>query len=141
MADPVQTYQNHTRFFPPFHFFVIPVLLLNVLNTLRHAYRTPNLGTAASWPAAAAARRPASAGVTCGMSQASASSVGCRAAASLLAPLHPHFSEKIARHAPRKGQRDPCRLYSIPRCNRRLSFRFATRYGPIWMRGNVTLCT
>src|SRR2546426_427508 len=45
MADPVQTYQNHTRFFPPFHFFVIPVLLLNVLNTLRHAYRTPNLGT------------------------------------------------------------------------------------------------
>src|SRR6266446_592595 len=46
MADPVQTYQNHVRFFPPVHFFVIPVLLLNVLNELRHLYRTPNLGVA-----------------------------------------------------------------------------------------------
>jgi predicted lysophospholipase L1 biosynthesis ABC-type transport system permease subunit len=26
-----QTYKNHSRFHPPFHFFVAPVLLLNVL--------------------------------------------------------------------------------------------------------------
>jgi hypothetical protein len=30
MPDP-QNYKNHARFHPPFHFFVIPVLLVNVL--------------------------------------------------------------------------------------------------------------
>ncbi len=44
MADGVQTYKNHTRLLPAFHFFVMPVLLLNVLNTLRIFWRTPNLG-------------------------------------------------------------------------------------------------
>ena len=38
MAQTPQTYKNHTRFFPLFHFFVAPVLLINFLNTLRHLY-------------------------------------------------------------------------------------------------------
>ncbi|HZR26776.1 MAG TPA: DUF6526 family protein [Vicinamibacterales bacterium] len=40
MAD-AQSYKNHTRFFPPFHFFVMPVLLINVLNEARHLYNEP----------------------------------------------------------------------------------------------------
>ncbi len=38
MAQTPQTYKNHARFFPLFHFFVLPVLLINFLNTLRHFY-------------------------------------------------------------------------------------------------------
>jgi len=45
MAEPVQTYQNHTRLLPAFHLFVLPVLLLNVLYTLRHLYRAPSATT------------------------------------------------------------------------------------------------
>ena len=30
MAQSGQTYKTHTRWFPPFHFFVMPVLLINV---------------------------------------------------------------------------------------------------------------
>lgn len=45
MADSGQTYQNHTKFFPLFHFFVLPVLLLNFLNAARHAYQNPNTST------------------------------------------------------------------------------------------------
>ena len=41
MADREQSYKSHTRFFPPFHFFVIPVLLVNVLNEIRHVYQDP----------------------------------------------------------------------------------------------------
>ena len=33
MADRVQTYKNHTRLLPAFHFFVVPVLLANFVNT------------------------------------------------------------------------------------------------------------
>lgn len=44
MTEGVQTYKNHARMLPAFHFFVIPVLLLNVVNTLRILWRTPNLG-------------------------------------------------------------------------------------------------
>ena len=36
-----QTYKNHARFFPLFHFFVAPVLTINVLNTIRHLYNRP----------------------------------------------------------------------------------------------------
>ena len=36
-----QTYKNHTRFFPPFHFFVMPVLLINFLNSIRHVWNRP----------------------------------------------------------------------------------------------------
>lgn len=31
MADTSQTYANHTRWHPPFHFFVLPVMLINVV--------------------------------------------------------------------------------------------------------------
>ena len=46
MADRVQTYKNHPRLLPAFHFFVLPVLLLNVLNELRRAWYSPSAGRA-----------------------------------------------------------------------------------------------
>ena len=45
MAQTPQTFKNHTRFFPLFHFFVMPILLLNFLNTLRHLYYGPSRST------------------------------------------------------------------------------------------------
>ena len=36
MAERVQSLKSHARWLPPFHFFVIPVLLLNFLNEARH---------------------------------------------------------------------------------------------------------
>ena len=42
MADRVQNYQNHRRLLPPFHLFVIPVLLVNALNELRHVILMPS---------------------------------------------------------------------------------------------------
>jgi uncharacterized protein DUF6526 len=42
MPQPPQTIKNHTRFLPPFHFFVIPVLLINLLNEIRHVYVVPS---------------------------------------------------------------------------------------------------
>jgi hypothetical protein len=41
----VQTYKNHPRLLPAFHFFVLPVLLLNVLNEVRRAWRYPSEGS------------------------------------------------------------------------------------------------
>lgn len=41
-----QTYKNHTRFFPPFHFIAFPILLLNLINELRHVWMNPNRSTA-----------------------------------------------------------------------------------------------
>lgn len=46
MTDRVQSYQRHTRWLPAFHFFVIPVLLANVLVSARHAIQAPALGAA-----------------------------------------------------------------------------------------------
>lgn len=46
MAERVQTYKNHGRVLPAFHFFVVPVLLLNVINTIRYFWRIPSEGTA-----------------------------------------------------------------------------------------------
>ena len=43
MAERVQSYKKHTRFLPPFHFFVMPVLLVNFLNAVRHLWLTPTL--------------------------------------------------------------------------------------------------
>jgi hypothetical protein len=45
MAEPTQSYKNHTRLLPPFHFFVVPVLLVNFINSLRHFYMVPGLST------------------------------------------------------------------------------------------------
>jgi len=45
MASQVQTYKNHTRFLPAFHFFVLPVLALNALNAIRHVWVAPNATT------------------------------------------------------------------------------------------------
>jgi hypothetical protein len=45
MAEPAQTYKNHTRLLPAFHLFVLPVLLAHVLNAIRHLALMPNLST------------------------------------------------------------------------------------------------
>jgi len=54
MASPVQTYKNHVRFLPAFHFFVIPILLLNALNAARHLLATPHRSTVLEFLVAAA---------------------------------------------------------------------------------------
>jgi hypothetical protein len=41
MADAVQSYKKHARLLPPFHFFAIPVLFVNLLNEGRHLYQEP----------------------------------------------------------------------------------------------------
>jgi hypothetical protein len=43
LADREQTYKSHTRLLPPFHFFVVPVMLINLLNAGRHAFQQPTL--------------------------------------------------------------------------------------------------
>ena len=45
MPKPMQTYKNHVRWFPPFHFFVLPVLLLNAINAIRHVWLNPTRST------------------------------------------------------------------------------------------------
>jgi uncharacterized protein DUF6526 len=44
MAE-TQTLQNHTRLLPPFHFFVLPVLLINTLYVAWTAVQAPSLAT------------------------------------------------------------------------------------------------
>ena len=46
MADRVQTYKNHPRLFPPYHYFVLPVLLIHFLNQIRHLWLAPSRATA-----------------------------------------------------------------------------------------------
>jgi len=46
MADQTQSYKNHARFLPPFHFFVMPVLLVNFLNSGRHLFQQMTLHNA-----------------------------------------------------------------------------------------------
>jgi hypothetical protein len=41
MAESGQTYKTHARFFPPFHFFVVPVLLINVFVVGWMVFRAP----------------------------------------------------------------------------------------------------
>lgn len=45
MADRVQTYASHRRYVPQFHFFVLPVLIANVIVTLVEFVRHPRLIT------------------------------------------------------------------------------------------------
>jgi hypothetical protein len=42
VAQSEQTYKTHVRWFPPFHFFVAPVLLINVFVSGWLLYRTPS---------------------------------------------------------------------------------------------------
>ena len=41
-----QSYKSHTRWLPAFHFFAVPVLLLNTLNAIRYLYVDPSRHTA-----------------------------------------------------------------------------------------------
>jgi hypothetical protein len=45
MADP-QTFSNHTRYDPPFHFFVLPVFAITLIATIVHLVRRPGLRSA-----------------------------------------------------------------------------------------------
>ena len=47
MAEPEQTYKKHVRWLPLFHFFVMPILLVNVLVAGWTLVRVP--GLAAAW--------------------------------------------------------------------------------------------
>ena len=49
----VQSQKNHTRWLPAFHFFAVPVLLINTINELRHLMANPSRSTA--WAAVVAA--------------------------------------------------------------------------------------
>ena len=42
MPQTTQTFKNHTRFRPAYHFFVVPVLLINFLNEIRHLIQMPS---------------------------------------------------------------------------------------------------
>jgi len=44
MAE-TQTLQNHPRLLPPYHFFVVPVLLINVIYVAWTAFQAPSLAT------------------------------------------------------------------------------------------------
>ncbi len=41
MSEPIQTYQNHVRYHTPFHFVMIPLVLLNLIWSLIALYREP----------------------------------------------------------------------------------------------------
>jgi hypothetical protein len=45
MPERAQSYQNHRRFLPLWHFFVIPVLLINVFVVIKRAISGPTLTT------------------------------------------------------------------------------------------------
>ena len=46
MVEPVQSYQKHARWLPLFHFFVMPILLANVLISAWRLWQMPTVGTA-----------------------------------------------------------------------------------------------
>jgi len=41
-----QSFAHHAKFDPPFHFFVLPILLTNVIAAVYHIFRFPGLGSA-----------------------------------------------------------------------------------------------
>lgn len=41
-----QTYANHTRFDPAFHYFLVPVLLITLIGSIVHLVRHPHLASA-----------------------------------------------------------------------------------------------
>lgn len=47
MSDKTQNYAHHVKYDPPFHFFLIPVLLINIILVIYHLIRHP--GFPAVW--------------------------------------------------------------------------------------------
>jgi hypothetical protein len=47
-AEPVQSFKNHTRLVPPFHFVVMPILVANVISAAYRAFTRPGWDTALS---------------------------------------------------------------------------------------------
>ena len=45
MEERLQNYANHARFYPLFHYFVAPVLILNLLYTIWRSIQRPSLDT------------------------------------------------------------------------------------------------
>ena len=45
MPQTEQNYKNHGRILPAFHYFVLPILFLNVLNVVRLVWVDPSLST------------------------------------------------------------------------------------------------
>ncbi len=45
MADKPQTRKNHARLFPPYHLFVLPVFLINVLVAIWRLFRSPSVAS------------------------------------------------------------------------------------------------
>lgn len=45
MADSIQTYASHRRYIPEFHFFVLPVLIANIIITIVEFVRHPRFVT------------------------------------------------------------------------------------------------
>ena len=45
MANTPQTFANHTRWQPPFHFFIAPVMLINLIWSVVQFIRTPGLNS------------------------------------------------------------------------------------------------
>ncbi len=46
MTDSGQTYKNHLRFFPLFHFIAVPITALYFVNEVRHLWLHPSRSTA-----------------------------------------------------------------------------------------------
>ena len=46
MANKAQSYSNHAKFDPPFHFFVLPIFLINILAIGYLLFRNPGIGGA-----------------------------------------------------------------------------------------------
>lgn len=40
-----QSFKSHTRWLPAFHFFALPVLTINTVNSIRHLYNDPTRST------------------------------------------------------------------------------------------------
>jgi hypothetical protein len=47
MADTAQNFDNHTKYDPPFHFFLLPLMGVNIVSAIIHLVRHPGLGS--SW--------------------------------------------------------------------------------------------
>ncbi|MDA1183542.1 MAG: DUF6526 family protein [Acidobacteria bacterium] len=45
MAETAQSFKHHARWLPPFHFFVLPVFLVNVVYSVILAWGDPSFGT------------------------------------------------------------------------------------------------